>query len=155
MEDSGLVVRVADKKDARCNNLRLTEKGKKLSKYADNLFLNIDEVTFSDFTEEEIARRESSFGILSQKLAARITCDMMKHWELPVKGVKGWKAAQCTGGGVVLDQINADTAESKLIEGLYITGELLDYKGPCGGFNLQNAWETGMKAAADLNRKFK
>ena len=54
MEDSGLVVRVADKKDARCNNLRLTEKGKKLSKYADNLFLNIDEVTFSDFTEEEI-----------------------------------------------------------------------------------------------------
>ncbi len=54
MEDSGLVVRVADKKDARCNNLRLTEKGKKLSEYADNLFLNIDEATFSDFTEEEI-----------------------------------------------------------------------------------------------------
>ena len=54
MEESGLVVRVADKKDARCNNLKLTEKGEKLSKYADRLFLNMDEATFSDFTDEEI-----------------------------------------------------------------------------------------------------
>ena len=54
MEDSGLVVRIADKKDARRNNLRLTEKGKKLSEYADNLFLSADEATFSDFTDEEI-----------------------------------------------------------------------------------------------------
>lgn len=54
MEESGLVVRVADKKDARCNNLKLTEKGKKLSEYADNMFLNMDEATFSDFTDEEI-----------------------------------------------------------------------------------------------------
>lgn len=54
MEESGLVVRVADKKDARCNNLKLTEKGKKLSEYADNLFLSADEATFSDFKDEEI-----------------------------------------------------------------------------------------------------
>lgn len=54
MEDSGLVVRIADKKDARRNNLRLTEKGKKLSEYADNMFLKMDEATFSDFTDEEI-----------------------------------------------------------------------------------------------------
>ena len=54
MADSGLVVRIADKKDARRNNLRLTEKGKKLSEYADNMFLKMDEATFSDFTDEEI-----------------------------------------------------------------------------------------------------
>lgn len=54
MEESGLVVRVADKKDARCNNLKLTEKGKMLSKYADDLFLTIDEATFADFSAEEI-----------------------------------------------------------------------------------------------------
>lgn len=54
MEESGLVIRVADKKDARCNNLKLTEKGKKLSEYADNLFLDIDEATFVDFSEQEI-----------------------------------------------------------------------------------------------------
>ncbi len=54
MEESGLVVRVADKKDARRNNLKLTEKGEKLSEYADSLFLNMDEATFLDFTDEEI-----------------------------------------------------------------------------------------------------
>lgn len=54
MEESGLVVRAADKKDARCNNLKLTEKGEKLSEYADKLFLSADEATFSDFTDEEI-----------------------------------------------------------------------------------------------------
>lgn len=54
MEDSGLVLRVADKKDARCNNLKLTGKGKRLSEYADSLFLNMDEITFTDFSEEEI-----------------------------------------------------------------------------------------------------
>jgi len=45
--------------------------------------------------------------------------------------------------------------ESKLVPGLYLTGELIDVQGPCGGYNLQNAWETGMKAAADINRKLK
>jgi len=106
-----------------------------------------------DFTDEEIASRSSSFGILSQKLAARVSCDILKHWELPVKGVKGWKAAQCTGGGIELDEVDSETMESRIVEGLYITGELLDYQGPCGGFNLQNAWETGLLAAEDLNRK--
>lgn len=108
-----------------------------------------------DFSAEEIAKRESSFGILSQKLAARVAPDMMKNWELPVLGVKGWKVAQCTGGGADLNEIDMETMESKIVSGLYITGELLDYQGPCGGFNLQNAWETGIKAANEINRIFK
>lgn len=54
MEEAGLVVRVADKLDARRNNLKLTDKGKKLSEYADNLFIETDKATFSGFTEEEL-----------------------------------------------------------------------------------------------------
>ena len=54
MEEAGLVVRVADKLDARRNNLKLTDKGKKLSEYADKLFIETDEATFSGFTEEEL-----------------------------------------------------------------------------------------------------
>ena len=41
--------------------------------------------------------------------------------------------------------------ESKLVNGLYFAGEVTDMQGPCGGFNLQNAWETGIKAAKALN----
>ena len=40
--------------------------------------------------------------------------------------------------------------ESKLVKGLYFAGEVLDYDGPCGGFNLQNAWETGIKAGKGM-----
>ena len=72
--------------------------------------------------------------------------DKLKSWQLSVKGTKGWKAAQCTSGGVVLDEINPETMESNLIKGLYFAGEVTDYDGPCGGYNLQYAWETGIKA---------
>ena len=64
--------------------------------------------------------------------------------------IRGWKDAQATAGGVDLGEIDPMTCESRLCEGLYITGELLDYDGPCGGFNLSNAWLTGLKAARGI-----
>lgn len=70
----------------------------------------------------------------------------LKSWKLSVKGTKGWKVAQCTAGGVSLDEIDLETMGSTLIDGLYFAGEVTDYDGPCGGFNLQYAWETGIKA---------
>jgi len=82
------------------------------------------------------------------KLAAQI-----KGFHLNVSGTKGWKTAQCTAGGVRLDEINMNTMESKLVDNLYFAGEVIDYDGPCGGFNLQNAWTTGMiagKAMTDV-----
>lgn len=60
--------------------------------------------------------------------------------------VKGWDFAQVTKGGVSLDEIDAETMESKLVSGLFFAGEITDYDGPCGGYNLQNAWRTGIKA---------
>lgn len=71
-----------------------------------------------------------------------------------MKGVKGWKQAQCTAGGVTLDEIDMETMESRLVEGLYFSGEIINVQGPCGGYNLQNAWETGIKAASALNRRY-
>ena len=115
-----------------------------------------------DFTEEQLASRESAFGILTEKLAAifdRAGADnaagdadiaRIKHWELEIRGIKGWRDAQATFGGVALDEINMDTMESRLVPGLYFAGEIIDAQGPCGGFNLQNAWETGIKAARGI-----
>lgn len=106
-----------------------------------------------DFDEGQISGRKSSFGILSGKLARRVGLDELKRWKLPVQGVKGWKQAQCTAGGIALDEMDAETMESKLVKGVYFAGEIIDVQGPCGGYNLQNAWETGLKAAWALNRK--
>lgn len=64
--------------------------------------------------------------------------------------IRGWNDAQVTMGGVSLDEINEATSESLLIDGLYITGELADRDFCCGGFNLSNAWVTGLAAADDI-----
>lgn len=75
--------------------------------------------------------------------------------KLPLKptGIRGWKDAQLTAGGVDIDEVDKDTCESKISSGLYIVGELLDRDYPCGGFNLGNAWVTGTRAAKDITNK--
>lgn len=54
MEETGLVVRLESKEDARRHIVKITEKGKELVKYADNLFLRVDDVAFKGFAEEEL-----------------------------------------------------------------------------------------------------
>ena len=65
--------------------------------------------------------------------------------------LRGWKDAQATSGGVSMKEIDGDTGRSALVPGLYITGELADRDFPCGGFNLSNAWLTGIRAAEDIS----
>lgn len=76
--------------------------------------------------------------------------NLLRRFSLAPCGKKGWKEAQVTKGGVSLDEINMGTMESNLVEGLYFAGEVIDYDGPCGGYNLHNAWLTGMKAGKDM-----
>ena len=60
---------------------------------------------------------------------------------------------QVTSGGIPLNEINLQTMESNLVKGLYITGELLNVVGECGGYNLGFAWITGLKAGDAINDK--
>ena len=55
-----------------------------------------------------------------------------------------------TAGGIELKEINPKTMESKLVEGLYFCGEVMDIDGLTGGFNLQNCWSTGYIAGNSL-----
>lgn len=71
---------------------------------------------------------------------------LLKKFPLTVKNLGGWRKAQVTRGGVDLHEVYHDTMESTLINNLFIVGEVLDYDGPCGGFNLNHAWQTGIKA---------
>lgn len=104
-----------------------------------------------DFTQEQIDARRSTFGILNERLAQRVGKDEIRKWRLPVTGVKGWRSAQCTAGGIPMDEVDPASQESRLVPGLYLAGEILNVQGPCGGYNLQNAWETGRRAAAAIN----
>lgn len=72
--------------------------------------------------------------------------NQLRGFTLTPTGRKGWKEAQVTRGGVALEEIDMMTMESKLVPGLYFAGEVTDYDGPCGGFNLNNAFLTGIRA---------
>ena len=70
----------------------------------------------------------------------------IKSFTLHPKNLKGWEMAQVTRGGIPLGEINEESGESKLVRDLYFAGEILDEDFQCGGFNLQHAWTTGIKA---------
>ena len=71
---------------------------------------------------------------------------MLKSLTLTVKGLRPFKEAQVTSGGVSLLEINPKSLESNKIPGLYFAGEILDVDGDSGGFNLQWAWSSGRLA---------
>lgn len=70
----------------------------------------------------------------------------LKGWVVRTEGTLSWDEAQITCGGIPLDEVEPDTFQSKLVPGLFLTGELLDAAGDCGGFNLAWAFGTGIAA---------
>lgn len=92
-------------------------------------------------------RRSSNFDD-----ASNLAC-LLKSWILPVTGVKGWKSAQCTGGGIAHAEIDSITGKSLLVPGLYFAGEIMGFAGPCGGYNLHHAWLTGLRAGMDMSNE--
>jgi flavoprotein family protein len=73
----------------------------------------------------------------------RKLCTALKKYRVKILETTGFKNAQVTAGGVSLDEVNTETLESKIVKGLYFSGEVLDVYGECGGFNLQWAWASG------------
>lgn len=74
---------------------------------------------------------------------------------LSIQDTNGFENAQVCAGGVKTTEIRPRTMESKYVKGLYLTGELLDTDGICGGYNLQWAWATGCIAGKAASAKFK
>jgi predicted Rossmann fold flavoprotein len=93
---------------------------------------------------EKVARLAQAESGGDLRRAAR----MMKSMEFAISGTKGWKEAQSTSGGVPLDEVAPEGMESRVAPGLHFAGEVLDYDGRCGGYNLHWAWVTGIKAGA-------
>lgn len=70
----------------------------------------------------------------------------IKAWKLGIAAVSDFDKAQVTCGGVATAQLDCHTMEVTEHPGLYVTGELLDVDGICGGYNLQWAWTSGYLA---------
>jgi predicted Rossmann fold flavoprotein len=72
--------------------------------------------------------------------------DTLVRFPLPWTGHGGYEAAEVTGGGIALSEIDPATMESRRHRGLFLCGELLDAFGPIGGYNFLWAWVTGRAA---------
>lgn len=71
---------------------------------------------------------------------------LFKKLPVTLNGPRGYNEAIITKGGIKVKEINPSTMESKLVNGLYFAGEVLDLDAYTGGFNLQIAWSTGYLA---------
>lgn len=96
-------------------------------------------------------------GIPAEKKINEITkeerrkfIEVMKHFPLTLTGLREFKEAIITRGGVNVKEIDPSTMESKIVKGLYFAGEVLDTDAYTGGFNLQIAWSTGYLAGSSV-----
>ena len=74
--------------------------------------------------------------------------EYITNYKLNIVDTKDENYGEVTCGGVSLDEINCN-CESTIVPNLYITGELLDIDGYCGGYNLTVAWISGILSGED------
>ncbi len=83
------------------------------------------------------------------QLPSRSRCRLvqrLKRLPIGVTGTKGFDKAEVTAGGVELSEVDPRSMSSRIAEGLYIAGEVLDVDGWIGGYNFQSAFSTGRAA---------
>ena len=72
--------------------------------------------------------------------------NLLKNFTITISGFRPVEEAIITAGGINTKEINPKTMESKLVEGLFFAGEIIDVDAYTGGFNLQIAYSTGYTA---------
>ena len=130
--------------------------------YASDIMKHIGTLLRAD--RSDLSAEELMSGIINKKIASYIfkkTCvnpntrvaeipehktdeivRMLKDMRFNISATYGFDQAQVTCGGVDFAEV-ADDLQCIRIPGLYLTGELLDIDGRCGGYNLQWAWTSG------------
>ena len=95
----------------------------------------------ADFSRRRNAPQRRFYDVNLDLLAKTL-----KDWRFDIAGFVGYERCVITAGGVSTDEVVAKTMESKLQEGLYFCGEILDMDCDTGGYNLQCAFSTGLLA---------
>lgn len=119
-----------------------------------------------DISEEELIEHYNMYntyiGILPKKICTILmkqanndgvlAAKYAKNWKIIISGTKGFDFAQITNGGIPKYELSNNN-ESKIINNLYIIGELTDNQFKCGGFNLDYAFSSGINAADEISKK--
>lgn len=96
------------------------------------------------FTRAELAADTTYEHLPKEPWQAFVS--VLKSFTLQVSGTRSFEEAFVTGGGVNLKEVDPRTMGSKLMDGLYFCGEVLDIHGYTGGYNITAAFATGYTA---------
>lgn len=128
-----------------------------LAQRCDALRWRTAETFFAGMLHEQVARAvlraagidpDASVETLPQaRLAA-----LLKGFRLDVTGMGDAAQAQVTRGGASVVEFDPGTMASRLVDGLFAAGEVLDIDGRSGGFNLHWAWASGIVAGEGAAR---
>ena len=94
--------------------------------------------------------KEKRWGELGKKALHKLV-ETLTNDVHQISGKGSFRDEFVTCGGVSLKSINPTTLESKVCEGLFFAGEVLDIDAITGGFNLQAAWTTGYVAGQEAS----
>jgi predicted Rossmann fold flavoprotein len=101
---------------------------------------------------ESFIKEDSRWADLTSKQQNQLIKTLTAQ-EFAIKGKTTFKEEFVTCGGIKLNEIDANTMQSKIVPNLFFAGEIIDVDGVTGGFNFQNAWTTGWIAAKAIADK--
>jgi hypothetical protein len=105
--------------------------------------------TVAYLCEASVINPTKAVSLLTPKEISTLVT-LIGNWKFEVNGTHGFKHAEVSGGGVATADVNNKTMESKLVNGLYFAGEVLDIVGRRGGYNFNFAWASGMIAGKEM-----
>ena len=127
--------------------------------YVDGNYIGISPVNFKkEEGSHVITLRKSGYETRSytisvddeEKDISFSFAELIKELPMTITGTRDFNEAIITRGGVSVKEVNPSTMESKLVEGLYFAGEVLDLDAFTGGYNLQIAWSTAWLAGNSI-----
>jgi len=111
----------------------------------------VPRLSYAVLKQAMIEMKGRTAGDLSYEEIRRIS-DKCRSYLLTVTGNCGMDEAQVTAGGADCNDFDPKNMQSRLVQGLFASGEVLNVDGDCGGFNLMFATASGILAGMN-NRK--
>jgi predicted Rossmann fold flavoprotein len=101
------------------------------------------------FLQQSSVRENIRWADLNSKEQS-LLIQTLCSYRADIKGKTTFKEEFVTAGGILLNEVDANTMMSRKVPNLFFAGEILDIDGVTGGFNFQNAWTSGYIAAKSI-----
>jgi predicted Rossmann fold flavoprotein len=150
---TALVSWVGPMKEDEMRQLLLAQKSEKgKQKIATNPLFSLPQRLWTRLCELSEIGEEKIWAELPQKNLNKLLEHLIRC-PFEIKGKTTFKEEFVTCGGVDLKEIDLSSMQSRLVEGLYFAGEVLNIDGETGGFNFQAAWSTSYVAARAIAKQ--